>query len=194
MRRTLLLLGAGLAASLLFGWVALPHVLYRRIDQPVQFSHATHTREALGLACDDCHALSPDGRFTGIPPLATCARCHDGMAGSSPAEKAMIERYVSRGVEIPWLVYARQPGNVFFPHAAHVSLAGLPCERCHGDHARTASLRPLERNRVSGYSRDIWGRSLSRLRRAPGEGMKMSDCESCHRERRVHTGCLACHK
>ena len=42
-------------------------------------------------------------------------------------------------------------------------------------------MRVYEQNRISGYSRDIWGHSMSRLGRAPHDGMKMSDCEDCHR-------------
>ena len=68
------------------------------------------------------------------------------------------------------------------------------CERCHGPHGTSDSLRPFEENRISGYSRDIWGRSISRARNQPGAGMKMDDCARCHKEQGVSTGCLDCHK
>ena len=99
------------------------------------------------------------------------------------------------GKEIPWLVYARQPEHVFFPHAVHVKRAAIACERCHGPHGATDALRPFEANRVTGESRDVWGPSLSRLRNPTGQGMKMSDCEGCHAENgRARTACLTCHK
>jgi hypothetical protein len=49
-------------------------------------------------------------------------------------------------------------------------------------------------NRISGYNRDIRGHSMSRLRRASHEGMKMSDCEGCHQRHKVEVGCLGCHE
>jgi hypothetical protein len=84
--------------------------------------------------------------------------------------------------------------NARFSHAIHVSRAKLACETCHGDHGRSQRLRDYEQNRISGYSRDIWGHNLARVGLAPGDGMKMTDCESCHRDRGVAAGCLGCHQ
>ena len=184
----------GLGAALLGGWVAFPHVLYQSVEQPLQFSHALHTGEKSGLSCQDCHSLGRDGRFAGIPGIETCAPCHQEAQGKTADEKRLVEEYVSKGREIAWLSYARQPQNVSFSHAQHVTLAGLTCERCHGPHGRSETLRPFERNRISGYSRDIWGPSMSRLRRAEWEGMKMDDCSRCHHARGVRESCLDCHK
>lgn len=184
----------GLGAALVCGWVVFPYALYGRTEQPIQFSHRVHAGERTGLACQDCHQLAADGRFAGIPGVETCAPCHSEPQGSSADEKQLVDEYVSKGREVAWLVYARQPENVYFSHAQHVKLAGLPCERCHGPHGASAALRPFERNRISGYSRDIWGGSISRIGRAEWEGMKMSDCSSCHRERGVRESCLDCHK
>jgi hypothetical protein len=185
---------SGLAVALLAGWVAFPRALYQRVQQPLQFSHLLHTSAKAGLACQDCHALAADGRGFGIPGIETCAPCHQERQGGAPEEKKLVDEYVSRQREVPWLVYARQPQNVAFSHAQHVTLARLACDRCHGTHGRSTALRPFERNRLSGYSRDIWGRSISRLGRAEGEGMKMDDCSHCHRARGVRESCLGCHK
>ena len=186
------LLGLGVAVG--GGWLAFPYALYSRTEQPIQFSHRIHTGEKVGLSCKDCHAMGQEGRFSGIAGLEACTPCHTEVQGTSADEKKLVEEYVSKGREIPWLVYARQPENVYFSHAQHVKLAGLACERCHGPHGASDALRPFERNRVSGYSRDIWGRSISRLRRSEWEGMKMDDCSRCHRERGVRESCLDCHK
>ncbi len=184
----------GFAVALLAGWVVFPHALYQRVDQPLQFNHRIHTGDKGGLSCQDCHAIEQDGRFSGIPAIETCAPCHAEPQGSSPEEKALVGQYLSKGREIPWLVYARQPENVSFSHATHVTLAGLPCERCHGPHGQSEVLPPFERNRISGYSRAIWGPSMSRLVRAEWEGMKMNDCSGCHHARGVRESCLDCHK
>lgn len=193
--RGLLPFAFGLLVALAGGWVAFPRVLYRRVEQPIQFSHKTHTSEQVGLSCEDCHSLGEDGRFSGAPPLENCAGCHSEAVGPSAEEKRLIERYVSKNREIPWLIYARQPENARFAHAPHVKLAGIKCERCHGPHGSSSALRPLEQNRLSTYSRDVEGYSLASLRTAEWEeGMKMDDCSRCHHERGVEESCLTCHK
>ena len=194
-RRALLAFAAGTALAVALGWTALPTLLYARADQPLRFSHRTHTSDKTGYTCEDCHVFEGDGRFAGIPRLESCAGCHAEPQGTSTEEKRLVEEYVKPGKEIPWLVYSRQPEHVFFPHAAHVKGAAVACERCHGAHGTTDGLRPFESNRVTGESRDVWGPSMSRLGNPAGRGMKMSDCEDCHAEHgRSHTACLACHK
>jgi menaquinone reductase, multiheme cytochrome c subunit len=194
-RRAFLFFSAGLALALVLGWAAFPRLLYARAEQPLRFSHQTHASKKTGFSCADCHPIAADGRFAGIPAIENCAGCHAEPQGPSADEKRLVEEYVKPGREIPWLVYGRQPENVRFPHAIHVSRAGIECERCHGPHGTTDSLRPHETNRISGYSRDIWGPSLARVGTRPWQRMKMSDCESCHAEHgRERTACLACHK
>ncbi|RPJ55168.1 MAG: cytochrome C [Acidobacteria bacterium] len=176
------------------GWLVYPLALYETTDQPLQFSHKTHTGEKAGMACEDCHGFREDGTFAGIPRLENCANCHSEAQGTSAAEKALIEKYVSTNQEIPWLVYSRQPENVYFSHVQHVKLAEIKCERCHGPHGTSETLPPYQRNRISGYSRNIWGQSISGISTAPWDGMKMDDCEHCHAERSVGTSCMGCHK
>ncbi len=116
--------------------------------------------------------------------------------GSSAGEKLLIDRYITNNREIPWLVYARQPDNVAFSHASHIKLGKVPCTQCHGRHGSTDTLRPYQQNRITGYSRDIWGDSIARVSFRPPErpGMKMEDCISCHRDHHVNTSCVACHR
>jgi menaquinone reductase, multiheme cytochrome c subunit len=192
--RSVISFGLGLAAALFCGWIALPYVLYRQIEQPMQFNHQVHVGDELGMSCTDCHSFDDKGRFTGIPVVASCEPCHSEPIGESLAEAVLAREHIAEGREVEWLVYSRQPDNVFFPHSTHVNLASIECQRCHGDHGTTESLRPFEQNRLSGYSRDIWGPSNSRFRRAEHEGMKMSDCTSCHRASGVRDSCLICHK
>lgn len=192
--RNVIPFGLGLAIALLCGWIALPFALYRQVEQPMQFNHQMHVGDAVGMSCEDCHSFDDTGRFAGIPAVASCEPCHAEPVGESPDEAMLARDYVQANREVEWLVYSRQPDNVFFPHAPHVKLAELSCERCHGAHGTSESLRVYEQNRISTYSRDIWGRSNSRLRRAEHEGMKMSDCTRCHEEHGVRESCLSCHK
>lgn len=183
----------GFAAALAAGWIGLPAALYETHPQPLAFNHRVHKDKA-SMACQDCHAFREDGSFAGIPKLDNCAACHAQPLGDSATERAFVEQFVTPNREIPWRVYSRQPMNVRFSHAIHVQAGKLACEECHGGHGSSASLRPYQENRISGYSRDIWGPNLARVSLKPGEGMKMTDCESCHARQGVEAGCLGCHK
>jgi hypothetical protein len=194
MGRTWVFFGLGVATALAAGWLGFPRALYERRDQPFRFPHKTHAEKSGTSACNDCHALGKDGTFAGIPKTKDCATCHADRMGSSPAEALLVDKYVKPGRETPWLVYSRQPANVRFSHAVHTRLAGMTCQQCHGTEGESDAMPVYEQNRISGYSRDIWGHSISRLWRKPGDGMKMSDCESCHRRHGVDAGCLGCHE
>jgi len=193
-RKGMIMFLAGLAGMLVVGWVGFPQLLYKKIEQPLQFSHLVHTGDQVGMACEDCHSFAEDGRFNGIPKVAKCAECHAAALGETEAEKILVEEYVTPNREIPWLVYSRQPENAYFSHIQHVKLAELKCEACHGPHGTSETLRPFEVNRLSGYSRDIWGRSISGLRNEAWEGSKMDDCINCHAQHQQVDGCIDCHK
>jgi menaquinone reductase, multiheme cytochrome c subunit len=185
---------AGFAFMLIIGWVVFPFALYEKIEQPFLFSHKIHTGESTGMSCQDCHHLNAEGRFSGIPKIAKCVECHADVVGSSPHEKFFVENYVKKNIEVPWLVYSRQPQNVSFSHASHIKLTELDCKECHGDHGSSDTLRAFERNRISGYSRDIWGSNIARIKKASWDGKKMDDCADCHEKRNVANTCLKCHK
>jgi len=194
MVRNTLVFGFGIACALFAGWVVFPHELYVERRQPLEFHHKTHAEKSGVAQCDQCHVLREDGAFAGVPTLEICAACHAAQMGTSRDEATLVNAYIKTGQPVPWLVYSQQPANVFFSHAIHVKRAGLACRECHSNYGETDQVRVYEQNRISGYSRDIWGHSISRLRRAPGDGMKMSDCEDCHRQHHVEVGCLGCHK
>jgi hypothetical protein len=182
---------AGLVPALAAGWLLFPRLIYRTEAQPLPFNHKVHTEG--GMGCGDCHTVAGDGRFAGTPSTEACAGCH-AEKGENPAVNALVASYVEPGREIPWRVHARQPDNVFFPHAPHVTGEKVACARCHGPHGESTATRPLETNRLSGYSRDIWGPSISRLGREEWQGMKMSDCIACHRAGGRESACIDCHK
>lgn len=184
---------AGLVSVLTAGWTVFPRALYKSSPQPLQFNHKVHAEKA-GSECSSCHEIRADGSFSGIPGIANCAGCHPEPQGTSLAEKTLVEKYVKPNVEIPWHGYYRQPINARFSHVRHVKAGKLKCETCHGDHGKSSSLPPYEENRISGYSRRIWGAKILRVNIRPDEGMKMSDCENCHAQRGVSAGCLGCHQ
>jgi menaquinone reductase, multiheme cytochrome c subunit len=169
----------GFIASLLVGWIVFPQLLYSEKKQPIDFNHALHG-ELVDSSCESCHFFREDGSFSGVPTLAQCIDCHEDVQGESPEEEKFVTEYVQKEREVPWLIYSRQPDCVFFSHIAHVGLAGNDCVTCHGEIGESEHLRVYEENRITGYSRDIWGRNISGIKRNTWDRMKMDDCAECH--------------
>ncbi len=135
---------AGLCFSLVVGWYVFPFALYEKIEQPIQFSHKVHTGETGGMSCTDCHELQADGRFSGIPALEKCASCHASAIGDSPQEKQFVDEYVAKNREVPWLVYAKQPQNVYF-EARRARMHGMPRRPRVVGHAPRLRAQPHQR-------------------------------------------------
>lgn len=194
MKQFMLFFLGGFAVALGGGWLIFPSVVYRTQAQPVSFSHEVHTGELVGMDCGSCHGFGQDGEFAGIPKLGTCAPCHMAPMGETEAERIFVETYVTQGREPEWLVYSQQPDNAWFPHATHVTLAGLACEQCHGDHGATGEPRPYAANRISGYSRDVMDGAPAAEGGQGNGGMRMDDCIRCHQEQGLEHSCLDCHR
>ncbi len=191
----------GLALSMVVGWAVFPKVLYSKKSQPVDFSHKVHIEE-VDNGCESCHFFREDGTFSGVPKLEQCIDCHEEVMVGTENETVFVEQYVAKEREVPWLVYSRQPDCVFFSHAAHIYGAQMECRTCHGDIGTSDTLKPYEENRITGYSRDIWGHSIAGFKHNSWDRMKMDDCAECHETAGIHdssvqTGrdaCFVCHK
>ena len=191
----------GFALSLVVGWVIFPKLLYSKKEQPVDFNHAMHL-ELVDEGCDSCHFFRADGSFSGAPTLAQCISCHDEMQGDTANEMNFYENYVQKDREVPWLIYAKQPQCVYFSHVAHVKMGNMDCVTCHGFIGESTQLPIYEQNRISLYSRNIWGKNISGFKENTWDRMKMDDCSECHvresvRQASVQTakgGCFVCHK
>jgi hypothetical protein len=199
---------AGLFPALIIGWLVFPAILYSKQAQPMNFNHALHmdpeiVSEIKGDTeterCLYCHAFRNDGTFTGIPGIDVCSECHnknDFPLGESEEEELLIRDYVANKQEIPWLSYSRQPDCVYFSHIAHIEMGRLECMICHGAKGKNQVLPAFEKNRISGYSRNIWGKNISGLKRNTWDSMKMDDCAGCHKEKghEENNACFTCHK
>lgn len=191
----------GFVASLVLGWVIFPQLLYSTHEQPVSFNHQLHN-ELVDEGCESCHFFREDGTYSGVPKLAQCIDCHEEVQGQTAEEEYFVTEYVQKNREVPWKIYARQPPCVFFSHAAHVTKADMDCKTCHGDIGESEYLRPYQENRISRYSRDIWGHNIAGIKRNSWDRMKMNDCANCHRRDNVNQnsvqtlrgGCFVCHK
>lgn len=192
----------GFAASMVLGWVIFPKLLYSQKEQPLNFNHAVHVEE-VDESCASCHYFREDGSFSGIPKIEQCVDCHEEPMGETEDEAVFVEQYVAKEREVPWLVYSRQPDCVFFSHAAHVIGAEMDCVTCHGHIGESEVSRPYEYNRITFYSRDIWGKNIAGFKKNSWDRMKMDDCAACHKEagaihdvsvqtQRGH--CYVCHK
>ena len=196
----------GLVPALFVGWVLFPIALYSEQEQPINFSHAIHSQEDIGIEgetelerCLYCHGFRDDGTFAGIPKLENCMMCHDDPElpmGEEPEEARFLKEYVAEEKEVPWLVYSRQPDCVYFSHIAHVKMGNLECRVCHGDHGQSEDLPDYKRNRLTGYSIDIWGRNIAGIKFNTWDRMKMDDCAECHTKtgHEENNACFVCHK
>jgi len=191
----------GLAASMVLGWVVFPTLLYSKKKQPVDFNHTLHVAEVENK-CQSCHFYREDGTFSGIPTLENCISCHDGVQGESEEEALFVSQYIDKNREVPWLVYSQQPDCVFFSHAAHTVSGKMDCVSCHGHIGESEHSPIYEVNRITGYSRNIWGKNIAGIKHNTWDRMKMDDCSACHirenvRQASVQTekgGCFVCHK
>jgi len=195
----------GLVPALAVGWILFPLALYSKQPQPLNFSHAIHASEDIVEGdtelerCLHCHGFRDDGTFAGIPKLESCMECHDdpeSPLGEDPEEVRFLTEYVAPEKEIPWLSYYRQPDCVYFSHIAHVKMGGQDCRLCHGDHGQNEQLPPYQENRLTGYSRNIWGHNIAGLKFNPWDRMKMDDCAECHTKtgHEANNACFVCHK
>jgi hypothetical protein len=164
----------GLIVALAFGWGAFPRLLYSEKIQPLNFLHSAHADGS----CDDCHSFRADGSFTGFPKVETCRQCHEDPQGETEAEKILIEQYIQKNREVPWISSTRQPDNVFFTHASHLE-KGMECTSCHRDVAKDKKLPGVKVNRLTGYREGTMG---------------MVACEKCHEQKGAANACASCHK
>ena len=191
----------GLVASLVLGWVIFPQLLYSKKNQPIDFNHVLHN-ELVDDGCESCHFFREDGTYSGVPKLAQCIDCHEEVNGEDPEEEKFVTQYVAKGREVPWLIYARQPDCVFFSHVAHVKMGQMECVTCHGHIGESESLKVYQANRITGYSRDIWGYNIAGIKWNSWDRAKMNDCAECHQRNNVNQGsvqtkrggCFVCHK
>jgi len=142
------------------------------VQPPVPFSHQRHL--AAGLTCAVCHAQAESQAFAGIPAVNDCLECHAGAGVETPLAAQLeprLRQLRERGEEIPWKQVYRVPGHVYFSHQRHVSHAKLDCAACHGDMSQSTA--PPTRQAVT---------------------LEMARCMACHRQQRVTTDCLACHR
>jgi hypothetical protein len=136
-------------------------------QQAVLFDHEAMVQK--GIPCLFCHSDALKSPAAGIPSMQTCMGCHDVIATNSP-EIQEVTSYWDYQEAIPWPRVNQLPRFVYFSHQVHV-MAGLNCERCHGDVGHMAVARPVEKMNM--------GWCLDCHEQQPNSE-QLRDCVVCH--------------
>jgi len=132
-------------------------------DQPIKFSHEVHAGQN-GTDCLYCHSSAETSKSAGIPATSVCMNCHlivRNGTRSGAFEIAKIIKAYENGETIDWIRIHNLPDHVYFNHSQHVGVAGLACQKCHGE------IQTMDRvTQISDLS--------------------MGWCISCHREKAVN--------
>ncbi len=143
--------------------------------QPIAFPHNIHAGSEEGqnnMNCMFCHFSAERSVDAGIPPVATCAGCHQVIPGANnPEEVQKLMGYWERQEPIPWVRIYKISDHAHFPHMRHIA-AGLQCQQCHGEVQTMGVL--VERD-------PAWG------------GNNMGWCIDCHRQNGASDDCSVCH-
>ncbi len=169
---TSLLKTLGVLTALVVVVFVTRHALYgpQPVAQPIAYSHNIHV-EGEGLECTDCHQYVEQLPRATLPDLAVCSDCHsEDPLGESPEEAKLID-YLTASQEVPWNRVYQVPSHVYFSHRRHVVAGDLACAECHGDVPKLTEPATL-----------------------PFRSTRMKACISCHKEHKVSTDCLTCHR
>lgn len=122
--------------------------------QPIHFSHKIHAGDNK-IECKYCHSSARVSKHSGIPSLNVCMNCHMNIGeyngetsakyskdfydneiqklykatGWDPAKQA----YENEPKPVKWVRIHNLPDFVYFNHSQHVSVAGVDCQKCHGE-------------------------------------------------------------
>lgn len=146
--------------------VPAPRVPRKPVEQPLPFSHKTHTATA-GLPCKQCHSMPEPGDFATTPATTVCMGCHQSVKKESP-HIAKLAALHNEGKRPAWRPVYRIPDWVSFSHKKHTAVAGVTCETCHGAVAQ----------------RDVLARERD---------LGMQACMECHRAKNASNDCIVCH-
>lgn len=216
---------AGFYASLLVGWLVFPKLLYSKHSQPFVFNHKLHNElvDDSCQTCHFFREDGSFAGMPKTEDCAGCHDSLENLQSTDDEaleqEKIFVAEYVEKdNKDVPWYIYSKQPDCVFFSHSAHVFSSKMnrfkegdyklpedeneggvyddtTCHVCHGFIGESTKTKPYEENRITGYSKDIWGPNISGLKKHTWERMKMDDCAECHIEVKGYKeACFVCHK
>ena len=104
-------------------------------DQPVKFSHKTHSTQN-GTTCIYCHPAARYSASAGMPGVNICMNCHtlvrEGLQSGEKEIKKLLDAS-EQGKTLHWIKLNNLPEHVQFSHALHYEVGKIDCMECHGD-------------------------------------------------------------
>ncbi|WP_395052087.1 c-type cytochrome [Flavobacterium sp.] len=123
--------------------------------QPIHYSHRIHAGSN-GIDCKYCHSSARVSKHAGIPSLNVCMNCHKSIAQVSDTtatpeySKAFYDgeiqklytavgwdkttqKYTGKTEPVKWVRIHNLPDFAYFNHSQHVTVAGIECQKCHGE-------------------------------------------------------------
>ena len=123
--------------------------------QPIHYSHRIHAGSN-GINCKYCHSSARVSKHAGIPSLNVCLKCHKQIAQVSDTtatpeySKAFYDgeiqklytavgwdkatqKYTGKTEPVKWVRIHNLPDFAYFNHSQHVTVAGIECQKCHGE-------------------------------------------------------------
>lgn len=123
--------------------------------QPIHYSHKIHAGDNQ-IDCNFCHSSARKSKTAGIPSLNVCMNCHKNI--SEVAEDTATEEYSKEFYDgeiaklydavgwdpeqqaytgetkpVKWVRIHNLPDFAYFNHSQHVTVAGVDCQKCHGE-------------------------------------------------------------
>lgn len=143
------------------GYVGYGYLMQVGVDQgyapvqPIHYSHKIHAGDNQ-IDCNFCHSSARKSKTAGIPSLNVCMSCHKNISEVSP-ETATAEyskefydgeiqklykavgwdmekqEYTGKTEPVKWVRIHNLPDFAYFNHSQHVTVAGVDCQKCHGE-------------------------------------------------------------
>jgi hypothetical protein len=123
--------------------------------QPIHYSHKIHAGDNQ-IDCNFCHSSARKSKHSGIPSLNVCMNCHKNISEVAPETAteeyskefydgeiqklykavgwdAENQEYTGKTEPVKWVRIHNLPDFVYFNHSQHVTVAGIACQKCHGE-------------------------------------------------------------
>ncbi len=123
--------------------------------QPIHYSHKVHAGDNQ-IDCNFCHSSARKSKMAGIPSLNVCMNCHKNISEVAPETAseeyskefydgeiaklynavgwdAASQEYTGKTEPVKWVRIHNLPDFVYFNHSQHVTVAGVACQKCHGE-------------------------------------------------------------
>jgi len=156
-----LVLGTSIFLLLASGYFVYGFLMQVGVDQdyapvqPIHYSHRIHAGSN-GIDCKYCHSSARVSKHAGIPSLNVCMNCHKNIAEVSDTtatedySKAFYDKeiqklykavgwdqstqkYTGKTEPVKWVRIHNLPDFAYFNHSQHVTVAGIECQKCHGE-------------------------------------------------------------